>query len=102
MAGRSEQGVRSRQHAADLKKSGSGRIKKAALAIESPIVRIGELALKLKMAHDEKTLRAGPDDQDKIHKFFSADVREPRMRIDGHSHSPLFGEESRDLAIAMC
>lgn len=101
MAGRSEQGVRSRQHASELKKSGSGRIKKAALAIEAPIVRIGDIGLKLKMAHDDKMLRAGPDEKDQVHKFHAADVKDVRMRIDGHSHSPLFGEESRELAVML-
>lgn len=100
-AGSGGQYVRSAQHAQAMKKTGSGRIKKAALAIESPIVRIGDIGLKLKMAHDDKELRAGPDDQDKVHKFHAADVKGVRMRIDGHSHSPLFGDESRDLAIAM-
>lgn len=101
MAGRSEQGVRSRQHASELKKSGSGRIKKAALAVEGPLVRFGDKALKLKMAHDDKELRAGPDDQDKVTKFFAADVKDVRMRIDGHSHSPLFGDEAESMAVLL-
>jgi hypothetical protein len=98
MAGRSEQGVRSRQHAQDLKKSGSGRIKKAALAIESPIVKLGDVGLKLKMAHDDRKLKTEPDEQGKEHEFFACDVKDVKMRVDGHSHSPLFGDESRELA----
>lgn len=98
MSGRSEQGVRSRQHAQDLKKSGSGRIKKAALAIEAPIVKLGDIGLKLKMAHDDKELTALPDEKGAPNKFFSCDVPSVKMRVDGHSHSPLFGDESRELA----
>ena len=101
MAGRSEQGVRSRQHASELKKSGAGRIKKAALAIESPLVGIGEIGLKLKMAHDDKKLRAHDEEKDKYQEFYACDVKDVRMRIDGHSHSPLFGEESRELAVIL-
>jgi hypothetical protein len=101
MAGRSEQGVRSRQHASELKKSGSGRIKKAALAIEGPIVRLGDKALKLKMAHDPKELKAGPDENDQVHKFLACDVKDVRMRVDGHSHSPLFGEEAETMAVLL-
>lgn len=101
MAGRSEQGVRSRQHASELKKSGSGRIKKAALAIEGPLVRLGDKAVKLKQAHDPKILKAGPDDNDKIHDFYACDVKDVRIRIDGHSHSPLFSDESEGMAVLL-
>src|SRR5712691_4026431 len=98
MSGRSEQGVRSHQHAQQLNKSGSGRIKKAALAIESPIVKLGDVGLKLKMAHDDKELSGPEDEKGKTHKFFACDVKDVKMRVDGHSHSPLFGDESRELA----
>ena len=100
MAGRSEQGVRSRQHASELKKTGSGRIKKAALALESALVKCGEVGLKLKMAHDDKPLRWGPDEKGESHPFLACDVTDVTMSIDGHSHSPLFGDESRELAFA--
>lgn len=99
MAGRSEQGVRSKQHAADLKKSGSGRIKKAALTLESPIVKLGDIGLKLKQANDDDLLRTEPDDKGEKHEFLASDVRKVKMRVDGHSHSPLFGDESRELAV---
>lgn len=98
-SGKSEKGVRSHQHAADLKKSGSGRIKKAALTVEEPLVKIGDVALKLKMAHDKDQLTTGPDEQDKTHKFLPCEVGSVKMRVDGHSHSPLFGDESRELAV---
>lgn len=99
IAGRSEKGVRSHQHSSDLKKSGSGRIKKAALMIEDPLVKIGDIALKLKMAHDKDKLTTAPDDNDKTHEFLPCEVGTVKMRVDGHSHSPLFGDESRELAV---
>lgn len=101
MSGRSEQGVRSRQHASELKKSGSGRIKKAAMAIESPLVKIGDIGLKLKMAHDNSKLRTAPDEQEKTHDFLPCEVGDVKIRVDGHSHSPLFGDESREMALTL-
>jgi len=99
VAGHSERGVRSRQHAQDLKKSGSGRIKKAALAIEPALVKIGDVGLKLKMAHDDDRLRTAPDENDKSQEFFPGDAGNVKMRVDGHSHSPLFGDEAREMAM---
>jgi hypothetical protein len=99
MSGKSEQGVRSRQHAGDLRKSGSGRIKKAALTLETPLVKLGDVGLKLKMAHDDKKLRTAPGEDGKPHEFLACDVKDVKMRVDGHSHSPLFGDEARELAI---
>ncbi|SRR5216684_32649 len=99
ISGRSEKGVRSHQHSHDLKKSGSGRIKKAALCIEDPLNKIGDVALKLKMAHDSDKMRTTPDENDKTHEFLPCDVKDVRMRVDGHSHSPLFGDEARELAV---
>ena len=101
MSGRSEQGVRSHQHAQQLNKSGSGRIKKAALAIESPLVKLGDVGLKLKMAHDDKKLRLPAGEDGKSQEFFACDVHDVKMRVDGHSHSPLFGDESRELALTL-
>jgi hypothetical protein len=101
MSGRSEQGVRSRQHASELKQTGSGRIKKAALMIETPLVKIGDVGLKLKQANDDKKLTVPPGDDGKPHHFLACDVKGVKMRVDGHSHSPLFGEESRELAVML-
>jgi hypothetical protein len=99
MSGKSEKGVRSHQHQEGLKKSGAGRIKKAALTIESPLNKIGDIGIKLKMAHDEEDLTTGPDENDKTHKFLPCEVGKIKMKVDGHSHSPLFGDESRELAV---
>ena len=98
VAGHSERGVRSHQHAQDLKKSGSGRIKKAALALDAPLLKIGDIGLKLKMAHDKDKLETAPDDQDQVHDFLPCEAGGVKMRIDGHSYSPLFGDESREMA----
>jgi hypothetical protein len=99
IAGKSERGVRSRQHADNLKKSGAGRIKKAAIKIESPLVRLGDLGLKLKMAHDDDILFTSPDEDGKVDHFLPAEAGKVKVKVDGHSHSPLFGDESRELAV---
>jgi hypothetical protein len=99
VSGRSERGVRSHQHAADLKKSGSGRIKKAALTLDAPLVKIGDVGLKLKMAHDNDMIKTAPDDDGKIHDFLPCEVGDVKMRVDGHSYSPLFSDESRELSV---
>jgi hypothetical protein len=101
ISGHSERGVRSHQHSQDLKKSGSGRIKKAALALEPALTKIGEIGAKLKMAHDGEELTTEPDEAEKIHRFVPNEVGPIKMRVDGHSHSPLFGDESRELAFAL-
>lgn len=101
ISGHSEKGVRSHQHSQDLKKSGSGRIKKAALALEPALEKIGDVGAKLKMAHDDTELVTEPDENDKTLKFLSNEVGPIRMRVDGHSHSPLFGDESRELAFVL-
>lgn len=100
MSGRSETGVRSKQHASQLNKSGSGRVKKSALGLESSIVKIGDVGLKLKQAHDDDELTTEEDEKGQKHKFYACDVSNVKMRVDGHSHSPLFGDESRELAVA--
>jgi hypothetical protein len=92
-------GGRPQQPGAHQNKSGSGRIKKAALKIEKPLNKIGDVALKLKMAHDGDHLTTAPDENDKTHKFLPSEVGSVKMRVDGHSHSPLFGDEARELAI---
>jgi hypothetical protein len=98
-AGQGTQGVRSKSHAQQLQKSGSGRIKKAALMLETPIVKIGDVGLKLKQANDDDPLRTAPGEDGKPHEFLACDVKKVKMRVDGHSHSPLFGDESRELAV---
>lgn len=99
ITGKGEQGVRSRSHARDLKKSGAGRIVKAALAIEPCITKVGDIGLKLKMANDDEELIAYVDG--KPQKFVPAAAGGVKLKISGHEHSPLFSDATRELAIAM-
>jgi hypothetical protein len=51
------------------------------------------------MAHDSDKLHTAPNENDKSHTFLPCEVGGVKMRVDGHSHSPLFGDEARELAI---
>ncbi len=102
LSGRGEQGVRSRQHAQELRKTGGGRIKRTALKLEPSLVRIGDLGLKLKMRNDDDDITPEPDEHGKSDPFVAAQVAtDVKIRIEGHSHSPLFGDESREIAVLM-
>jgi hypothetical protein len=102
LQGRGDTGVRSRQHAQELKKTGGGRIKRAALKLEPSLVRIGDLGLKLKMKNDGNEIIPEPDDKGKSEPFVPAQIAsEIHMRIEGHSHSPLFGDESKETAVLL-
>jgi hypothetical protein len=102
LSGRGEQGVRSRQHAQELRKTGGGRIKRTALKLEQSLVRIGDVGLKLKMKNDDTPIIPEPDEKGKADPFLPAQIASDiHMRIEGHSHSPLFGDEAREIAMLL-
>ncbi len=102
LSGRGEQGVRSRQHAQELRKTGGGRIKRTALKLEQSLVRIGDVGLKLKMKNDDTPIVPEPDEKGKADPFLPVQIASDiHMRVEGHSHSPLFSDESRELASLM-
>lgn len=92
--GQGAEGVRSRSHAAQLQRTGSGRIKKAAVALEPALTRLGDIMLKLIEKNSDKVIN--PEDGV---AFLPAQIgQEVRLRISGHSHSPLFVDDSREMA----
>jgi len=105
ISGKGESGVRSRQHAKELRQTGSGRIKRAALALEPSLVRIGDIGLKLKMRNDDDPITPEP------HEANGKEVSEPfvpaqlatevKMKISGHAHSPLFVDDARETAMIL-
>jgi hypothetical protein len=106
VAGKGESGVRSRQHAQQLKQTGSGRIKRAALALEPSLVRIGDIGLKLKMRNDDQPIIPEPvegkDGKEISEPFLPAQLStEVKIRISGHAHSPLFVDDAREMAVLM-
>ena len=100
LTGRGEQGVRSRAHASQLKQTGAGRIKKAALSLESPLIKVGDIGLKLKMAHDDDKIKLPEhDDGRKREPFLPCEVGDVKMKIRGHAFSPLFSDETKEFAV---
>lgn len=106
VAGKGESGVRSRQHAKQLQQTGSGRIKRAALALEPSLVRIGDIGLKLKMRNDDAPIIPEPvegkDGKEVSEPFVPAQLAtEVKIRISGHAHSPLFVDDAREMALLL-
>lgn len=106
ISGRGDQGVRSRGHAQQLQQTGSGRIKRTALSLEAPLIRIGDLGVKLKMLNDPDMIvpepAENPQGQDIAEPFLAYQLSTPyKIRISGHGFSPLFVHESRELALLL-
>jgi hypothetical protein len=100
--GQGAEGVRSRQHASQLQRTGGGRIKRTALKLESALSRIGDIGLKLKMKNDDEPITPEADENGHSEKFIAAQIAsDVSIRVDGHSHSPLFGDEAREMALLL-
>lgn len=97
LQGKGGEGVRSKSHAKQLQTTGAGRIKKTATRLEAPLVRMGELALKLMQRNSDEAVQ--PDGGD---AFLYANLGDDyTLRIAGHSHSPLFIDDTKELAMAL-
>lgn len=102
VTGKGESGVRGRGHAKQLATTGSGRIRKVAVGLEQPLVRLGDLGLRLKQKNDPTPLKTDEQDGKPGMEFLLAQIATAwKMRIAGHSHSPLFSDEARELAVLM-
>jgi hypothetical protein len=100
LQGKGTAGVRSKDHAKQLSTTGSGRIKKAATRLESPLVRVGDLAFKLNMRNNDDEIKPDPKEDGKPgDPFYYANmVGQYNLRVSGHSHSPLFADDTKELA----
>jgi hypothetical protein len=97
LQGHGEAGVRGSSHARRLAITGSGRIRKVAIALEPSLAKLGELAIRLIMRNCDDKLRTARGAE-----FVPAQVpADFRIRVSGHSHSPLFRDETKDDAIVM-
>jgi hypothetical protein len=103
VVGRGEQNVRGKAHAKQLATTGSGRIKKAAVRLEAPLVRLGDLILKLNMRNNDEEITPDPGEDGKPGNpfYYHNLVGNHSLRIDGHSHSPLFADDTRELAAGL-
>jgi hypothetical protein len=99
LQGKGTAGVRSKGHAQTLAGVGSGRIKKAAVRLEGPLVRTGDLALKLLRRNSTEEIIPNAVDDKPAKAFLYDDLPDTySMRIAGHSHSPLFVDDTKELA----
>lgn len=94
VAGKSSGGARGGQQQKQMQITGGGQIRKVAVRLEQSLVRMGEIGLRLKMKNDPDKIRLEDGST-----FIPAQVPEGySLRVDGHSHSPLFTMESREVA----
>ena len=100
LQGKGAEGVRSKAHAKDLKTTGAGRIKKTATRLEAPLVRMGDLALRLNMRNNDEPIYPDPKEDGKPGDpfYYHNLIGNYSMRIAGHSHSPLFADDSKEMA----
>jgi hypothetical protein len=100
MQGKGAKDVRSTGHAKQVLTTGSGRIKKTATKLEGPLVRMGDLALKLNMRNNDEAIKPDPKEDGKPGDEFFYHNLSPdySLSVAGHSHSPLFAEDSREMA----
>ena len=101
--GKGSKDVRSTGHAKQLLTTGTGRIKKTATKLEAPLVRMGDLALKLNMRNNDEPIQPDPKQDGKpgdpfLYANLSSDYS---LRVAGHSHSPLFSDDTKELAGAL-
>lgn len=96
MAGRGEKNVRGQGHAREMKTTGGGRVRKVAAGLERPLVRLGDIGLRLKAKNDDEAIK--PEGQPEFVLAQVLDEHKYTMRVAGHSHSPLFTAETKDLA----
>jgi hypothetical protein len=93
VTGKGEQGVRGRGHAKQLATTGSSRIRKIAVGLEPALVKLGDVGLKLKQKNSP--IRLKTDDGQTLVPALVGTERW-KIRIAGHSHSPLFADEAKD------
>jgi len=97
LQGRGEAGVRSSGHASQLARLGSSRAKKRALVIEDSLEKLATLYLKCMQAYDKTHLT-----DTEGHKFIPEQfTKDYVVKVDAHSNSPIFMEDSRKLAFEL-
>ena len=103
LQGKGTAGVRSKDHAKQLSSTGSGRIKKAAIRLESPLVRLGDLGFKLNMRNNNNEIKPDPkeDGKDGDPFYYANMIGDYSLRIAGHSHSPLVSDDPKETAGAL-
>lgn len=94
VAGKGSGGARGGQQQKQMQITGGGQIRKVAIGLENPLVRMGDIALHLKIKNDDSKIKLEDGSE-----FIAAQLPDEfSIRVDGHSHSPLFTLESHELA----
>lgn len=97
LQGRGEEGVRSQGHASQLARLGSSRAKKRALVIEDALSRVATQYMKLMKAHDASHYKDSKGNRFTLGQF----TDDFTVKVDAHSNSPIFMEDSRQLAFQL-
>lgn len=94
VSGKGSGGARGGQQQKQMQITGGGQIRKVAIGLENPLVRIGDLGLRLKMKNDDSQIKLSNGSE-----FVAAQCEDGfSLRVDGHSHSPLFTLENREIS----
>jgi hypothetical protein len=97
LQGRGEAGVRSSGHASTLARLGSSRAKKRALVIEDSLEKMATLYLKCMQVYDNTHYTDGHGLKFIADQF----TRDFVVKVDAHSNSPIFMEDSRKMAFEL-
>lgn len=103
LSGRGEAGVRSAGHASQLARLGSSRAKKRAMIVEDSLENLATYYLQLIRQFCDDRYRSEPieegeEGQEFIARQFTDDFV---VKVDGHSNSPIFIEDEKELAFAL-
>ena len=94
LQGKGESGVRSAGHASQLARLGSSRAKKRALIVEDSLEKVATLYLKLMQVYDNTHFKDEFGNPFILEQF----TRDYVVKVDAHSNSPIFTEDTKDLA----
>lgn len=97
LTGQGEEGVRSQGHAAQLARLASARAKKRALVIEDALSKVATHYLKLLTLHDPTHFK----DEKGISFTLDQFTKDHIVKVDAHSNSPIFMEDTRQLAFEL-
>lgn len=95
ISGQEAHGIRGGEHAKQAATTGSSRIKKTAVGLEPQLISIADTAMRLRQQKDPRLLIT--DSNMRFHLSQLA-TQNWKMRVSGHSHSPLFADEGRTTA----
>ena len=103
LMGRGESGVRSGRQTSELSRLGSSRTKKRALAVEDNLETLATKMFKAMRKYDATEYLTVPSKPDgKPVKFiFKQAPDDLTIRVDGHSNSPLFVEDQKQVAAGL-